>query len=218
VGSSPTPAARAYLDLQDAPEHAASVTEANSHSPAWRLVFASSGSDRTRLVPNSRSWSSLHWQTAPSVRARSRSLDLNTGIGGHDPAAVAMREHLAGPFFLRPNMFSLPSFRTCRHIDTARLPPTPAVVRRWSWLLLSSGSSALGVERCLSSMAGSAHALDGAVEAAVVGDGVDMVDVGRLSATADAGRVLAELTASPTTRGTYRSRRARGGAPRSPPR
>jgi hypothetical protein len=64
---------------------------------------------------------------------------MNTGIGCHDPAAVAIREHLASP-----------------------IQPTPALVRWWLWLPLSSGTSALGVERCLSSMAGSAHALDGA--------------------------------------------------------
>jgi hypothetical protein len=40
-----------------------------------------------------------------------RPWDLDAGVGLHDPAVVGMCELPVGPFFLRPNLLALLSFR-----------------------------------------------------------------------------------------------------------
>lgn len=56
AGAALTPAVtatQAGLDPQENLSTERSVSEANSHSPAWRLVFASSGSSRPRRSASS---------------------------------------------------------------------------------------------------------------------------------------------------------------------
>lgn len=53
------------LDLRRSLSTVASVAEANSHCPRWRLVFGSNGSSRTRSsVTGSRKYSVVHTHSA----------------------------------------------------------------------------------------------------------------------------------------------------------